>query len=150
MNNEILKEQKVRDSLKKEWLMSGKTVNSPLHIKYKKTRNKVLKMCREAHRNLIQNNCKKTEGDSGKMWKVINKELKSKEKLSITPDFVKVVSADGNTHKIQDKTKIANEMNRQFVEMGANLANKLPPTDANFIDYLPSPNPNHERLVLHS
>ena len=84
------------------------------------------------------------------MWKVINKELKSKEKLSITPDFVKVVSADGNTHKIQDKTKIANEMNRQFVEMGGNLANKLPPTNASFQDYLPSPNPNHERFVLHT
>ena len=41
-------------------------------------------------------------------------------------------------------------MNRQFVEMGAKLANKLPPTDANFADYLPSPNPNHERFVLHT
>ena len=54
--------------------------------------------------------------------------------------------------KIQDKTKIANEMNqnRQFVEMGANLAKRLPPTDANCIDYLPSPNPNHDRFVLHT
>ena len=41
-------------------------------------------------------------------------------------------------------------MNRQFVEMGAKLANKLPPTDAKFADYLPSPNPNHERFVLHT
>ena len=34
--------------------------------------------------------------------------------------------------------------------MGANLTSKLPSTDANFTDYLPSPNPNHERFVLHS
>ena len=48
------------------------------------------------------------------------------------------------------KTEIANEMNKQFVEMGAKLANKLAPTNAKFSDYLPSPNPNHERFVLHT
>ena len=41
-------------------------------------------------------------------------------------------------------------MNGQFVEMGANLAKQLAPSDANFTDYLPSPNPNHERFVLHT
>ena len=84
------------------------------------------------------------------MWKVINNQIKNKSKSETTPDFVKVVAADGNTVKITNKKKIADEMNRQFAEMGANLASKLPPTDANFTDYLPSPNPNHERFVLHS
>ena len=84
------------------------------------------------------------------MWKVINKNLKLKDKPDISPDFVKVVIADGNTEKIQDKTKIANEMNKQFVEMGAKLANKLVPTNAKYSDYLPSPNMNHERFILHT
>ena len=75
---------------------------------------------------MIQNDCKNTKGDSGKMWKVINKTMKTKDKLNITPDFVKVNTAEGSTKKIQDKTKIANEMNKQFVEMGAKLANQLP------------------------
>ena len=148
MTNEILKQRRIRDKLKKDWLKSGKIVNSPLHLNYKRTRNKVLKMCRKAHRSLIQNDCKNTKGDSGKMWKVINKTMKTKDKLNITPDFVKVITAEGSTKKIQDKTKIANEMNRQFVEMGAKLANELPTTDASYTDYLPSPNPNHERFVL--
>ena len=34
--------------------------------------------------------------------------------------------------------------------MGAKLAEQLPSTDANFNDYLPTPNPNHERFVLHT
>ena len=86
-------------------------------------------MCRKAHRNLIQKDCENTNGDSGKMWKVINKNLKSKDKPNISPDFViKVVTAEGNTEKILDKTKIASQMNKQFVEMGVKLANKLAPT----------------------
>ena len=148
MTTEILKEQQVRDNLKKEWIKSGKIVNSPLHVKYKKTRNSVLNVCRKAKRDSIQNDCKETKGDSGKMWKVINKQLKSKNKPNITPDFVKVVTAEGKTTKIQDHKKIANEMNRQFVEMGANLASQLNPTEANYADYLQYPNPNHERFVI--
>ena len=87
MTNEILKEQKIRDKLKKEWIQSGKIPNSPLHINYKRTRNKVLNMCRKAHRKSIQKDCENTNGDSGKMWKVINKNLKLKDKPDVSPDF---------------------------------------------------------------
>ena len=99
MTNEILKEQQIRDKLKKEWIRSGKIPNSLLHVNYKKTRNKVLNMCRKAHRKLIQKDCENTNGDSGKMWKVINKNLKSKDKPKFSPDFVKVVTAVGITRK---------------------------------------------------
>ena len=94
----------------------------------------MLKMYRKAHRKSIQRDCENANGDSGKMWKVINKNLKSKDKPYISPDFVKVVTAEGNTEKIQDKTKIANEMNKQFVEMGAKLA----PSNTNLSDNLPT------------
>ena len=40
-------------------------------------------------------------------------------------------------------------MNKQFCQMGANLAEKLKPATAGFAEYLPFPNPNHERLILH-
>ena len=32
--------------------------------------------------------------------------------------------------------------------MGANLAEKLPTTEVQFSDFLQTPNPNHERLIL--
>ena len=73
MTNEILDKQKLRDKLKKEWIKSGKMANSPVHLKYKKIRNKVVNMCNKAKRAKIQNKCKDANGNSGKMWKVINK-----------------------------------------------------------------------------
>ena len=50
---------------------------------------------------------------------------------------------------MQNKTEIANVMNRQFCEMGANLAEKLSPTEAKFTDNLPTPSPNREKFILH-
>ena len=40
-------------------------------------------------------------------------------------------------------------MNKRFCQMGANLAEKLPSTNVHFSDYLQTPNPNHERFILH-
>ena len=61
---------------------------------------------------MIRKDCNETKGDSGKMWKVINREMKTKDKANIVPDFVKVVTDDGKVKKIQNKTEIANEMNQ--------------------------------------
>ena len=84
-----------------------------------------------------------------KTWKVINKAMKVKPKPAIIPDFVRTGSAaGGNLKKITNKTDIANVVNRQFTEMGAKLAEKLDITEAHFTDYLPNPNPNHERFIL--
>ena len=149
MTNEIRKEQKTRDNLKKQWIKSGHIPNSPVHIAYKRTRNRVVKMVRSARRNTTQKMCEETNGDSGKMWKVIKKTTNSQTKPDIIPDFMRVKTADGNINKIKDKTEIANAMNRQFVNMGANLAEKLNTTETKFTDYLPSPNPNLERFILH-
>ena len=86
MTTEILDKQKFRDKLKKEWIKSGKIANSPVHLKYKKIRNKVVNMCNKAKRAKIQNKCKEANGDSSKMWKVINRTLKLKDKPNTTPD----------------------------------------------------------------
>ena len=106
MSNEIIQKQKVRDKLHKEWIKSGKIPDSPLHKKYKKIRNQLLGMSRKAKRDMIQKNCDDTRGDSGKMWKVINSQIKNKSKSETTPDFVRVVAADGNTVKITNKKKL--------------------------------------------
>ena len=82
--------------------------------------------------------------------KVIRKATNTKPKSNTTPDFIKVRTADGDLKKIQNKSDIANEMNKQFCEMGAKLAEKLDSTYAEFTDYLPNPNPNHERFMLHA
>ena len=148
MTKDILKEQKMRDQLKKIWITSGHAENSPQHLNYKTSRNKVVKMIRIARKTKSLKNCGKAHGDSEKMWKVVKEAADIKSKPNVSPDFIKITTADGNIKKIQNKKEIANEMNKRFCQMGAKLAEKLPSTDANFSDYLPTPNPNHERFIL--
>ena len=56
------------------------------------------------------------------MWEVINQAMHCEPKRDITPNVIKVEAADDDLKKIQVKTWIDNEMNQQFVEMGANAA----------------------------
>ena len=93
--------------------------------------------------------CIDAKGDGEKIWRVIKEATDSKPKPTISPNFIRVKTSDGNLKKIQNKTEIANEMNRQFCQMGANLADKLDHTTINFQEYLPMPNPNHDRIILH-
>ena len=149
MSKEILKVQKERDLLKKKWIGLGHVENSPVHIKFKKCRNKVLGMIRAAKKQKLQKKCEEAKGDSKKLWKVAKNAMNIQPKPNVFPDFVKIPAADGKCEKVENKTEIANTMNRQFAEMGAKLAEKLDSTDAHFSDYLQRPNPNHERLVIH-
>ena len=105
-------------------------------------------MIRIARKEKSLKKCEKAKGDSKKIWKVIKEATDTRPTPNTIPDFVKVQTADGNTKKIQNKTDIANEMNRRFCQMGANLAEKLPTTEVQFSDYLQTPNPNHERFIL--
>ena len=134
---------------RKKWIKSGHTIDSPEHRAYKTVRNRVVKMIRSARKDKSLKGCDEAKGDSGKMWKVIREATNTKPKPNVTPDFIKVKTADDKFRKIQNKTEIADEMNRQFCQMGANLAENLPPTEAHFSDYLQTPNPNHERFILH-
>ena len=135
MTKEILKERKIRDDLKMKFC-KHKIVNSEDHINYKRYRNKVRIMIRDARRKYTLNDCKKAKGSSKKMWKVIKKATNDNPKPSIIPDFVKTKTTNGETRTIKSKKEIANVMNRQFSEMGAKLAEKLDQTDASIFDYL--------------
>ena len=57
-------------------------------------------------------------------------------KPDVIPDFIRTVSASGDLSKVVDKNNIANEMNKEFSNMGANLAEKLETTSAHFSDFL--------------
>ena len=78
-------------------------------------------MIRIARKQKSLKRCEDAKGDSEKMWKVIRDATNTKPKPNITPDFIKVKATDGTVKKIQNRTEIANEMNRQFCEMGAKL-----------------------------
>ena len=137
LTTEIINEGKFRDELQK------KAIESKLPgdwAKFRKSRNKVNKMCRDAKKDHFNKDCEKSNGDSSKMWKSINRAMNKKPKQNTYPDYIETKTADGEIKKVRNKTEIANEMNRQFTQMGSKLANKLGPTNAKFSDYLKSPN----------
>ena len=66
MTNEIIKEGKLRDKLQKK---SVESRNAEDYNKYKKQRNKVNRLVRDAKRKNIKSDCEKCKGNSKKMWK---------------------------------------------------------------------------------
>ena len=148
INRDIIKERKLRDKLRAKWVKSGHVIGSEEHKAFKACRNKVTKMKRVAQKEKLQKQCEEAKGDSGKLWKVARTAMNQKRKHNTTPDFLKVGTAEGEKTKIDDQCDIANEMNKQFTQMGAKLADKLGTTSAKFTDYLEFPNPNRDILIL--
>ncbi len=78
----------------------------------------------------------KARGNGKKVWEVIKDTMgKKKERDSINKIIV-------NDTEIVDNTKIANEFNLHFSNLGPNLCPLIPESEVNFRDYLPPRNPN--------
>ena len=105
MTKEILTEIKNRDNLKKIWIKSGHVQNTPEHVAYKASRNIVVKMTRIAKKQDSLNDCKNAKGDGDKIWKAIRKATNTTGKPNITPNFIKVPTADGGNKKFKIKLK---------------------------------------------
>ena len=140
MTKEILKERKIRDNLKKIYILN-KCRGSDDHKNWTKQRNKVNKLIANAKNKDALKDCEEAKGNSAKMWKAVNKAMNKKPKPNTNPDFVKTRDANGDVVRINCKNEIANVMNKQFTEMGSKLAEKLDTTEKLFSDYLKNPNP---------
>ena len=117
MTKEILDERKIRDNLKKIYILN-KCRGSDDHNNWKKQRNKVNRMIKKAKDEYTAKSCENAKGSSKKMWKVINKAINKKPKPNTVPAFIKTKTTNGTIKRISCKTEIANAMNRQFTEMG--------------------------------
>ena len=148
MSRELLEQQKIRDKFKQKWIKGGKVPNSKEHVAFKKHRNSFTKSVRSAKIKFFEKKCDEANGDSKKMWKVVRSATNQKPKPNVSPNFIKVKTADHTIKKLECDTEIACEMNRQFAGMGAKLADELGDTDAVFTDYLQSPNPNLNRFFI--
>jgi len=148
-DKELINQQKLCEKMKMKWVKSGHVVDSEDHKVYRKCRNKFTKMKRKARKTYLGKKADEANGDSEHMWKVIRTAMNQKPKPNITPDFIFVDKNDKNS-KTEDKTEIANVMNRQLTGMGASLDAKLGQPETTFDQYLKFPNPNHDRLILHA
>ena len=82
ITKEILKKMKGRDKLYRKFLKNDKILNSVHHTSYKKARNEVnraIKLAKDAYFQKQFGNC---NGDTRKMWKVLNNAMKRKSHKS--------------------------------------------------------------------
>ena len=131
---------KGRDKLYKQFVKNDRILNSVHHANYKKARNEVNRMIKKAKDEYFQKQFGNCNGDTRKMWRVLNNAMKRKSKKSKLPNFVTVPSTNGKLSKTNCKQSIANSMNKHFSTIGKKLANKLKSTNTKFSDYLKNPN----------
>ena len=87
----------------------------------------------------------KFKSDIKKTWDMIKEILNKSRTNNFLPNYFVI-----NGSPITDKTTIANEFNKYFVNIGPNLASNIDsPIDKSFTDYLKTPNINsfHFKLV---
>ena len=105
-------------------------------MRYAVYRNKFKTLLRKAEVTYYSEKFKSVVGDIKETWKVIGQVLKNKPKTSMPEFFV------SNGIKIESKQKIINHINDYFINIGNQLALKIPKTSKSYSDYLNSPNPN--------
>ena len=97
--------------------------------KYKKCKNKITALTREAKASYFKENISKSQGNSKSMWNILKK-LLPKCKSSGIPCL------EINGTQIYDFLKISNHFNSFFVNIGKELAAKIPSCTESAIDYL--------------
>ncbi len=106
-----------RDFLKKQAVKSG---SKCAHEAYKKVRNEVVKIVKNAKANYYMQAFSNCEANPKKMWKKVN-ELTNRNAKSTN---INDISDDGNI--VTEPGKIANVFNNFFTDIGPKLAKDLP------------------------
>ena len=137
---------------RKPWLSTGlktsiKTKNK-LYLKsikfpsknniniYKQYRNKLHSILRKSEREYYSDLLKINKYNLAKSWKIIKDVLNKREISQLNNKFVI------NKNVVTDPEIIANSFNSFFVNIGSNLANKIPKIKKNPNDYIFNENPN--------
>jgi hypothetical protein len=120
-------------SCKKKYKLYAKMRKRPTvynKTKYTVYKNKLQNLLRKAQRLYYEEKFKKAAGDMKETWKIIRNILNTKTNQINCQEFLE---ADKS---ISDPAEIANAFNKFFVNIGGDLAKKLPSTTQKFNDYL--------------
>ena len=101
---------------------------------YKIYKNLFEKLKKQSKKLYFQNKLKQYENNIKNTWNVM-KAVIGKSKIC-NDKFPK--SLNINKEEITDKKIIADTFNKFFLNVGSNLANKIPPSSTNFKSYLPN------------
>lgn len=104
--------------------------------RFKVYRNIYNKLIVKAKRLDIQNRINDCNGDSRKMWKIVN-EINNKCRAKPCVSALNIDNIE-----ITDKVQIASEFNNFFSKIGQTIKDSVPPSQKSFRDYLPPPQNN--------
>ena len=131
----------IMKSIRVKYTMYSKVIKSnhrqDLVDKYKKYRNVLTTLLRNAKRNyycdLLQNNMK----DTNKTWAIINELLAGKNRSPRSTEVDRLIKkVHGENMQLTSQSDIVNGFNDFFVNIGPNLADELPNTDVAYGDFL--------------
>ena len=112
--------------------------------KYNKYRKKLEKALFAAKCKFNSDQIRKCQNQSKALWKKINEITQRKTK---TNSFLKKIQLE-NGKFIENSSEIAKELNQYFVQVGPKLAEKLPPSETSFEEYLSSNNSPLESFII--
>ena len=140
-SNYLTKKHWLTEAMKKSIQYKNKLYKHSLKVntnmqthEYKKYKSALKKVLKAAERQHLEDLIKENRSNSRKLW-IILKRIINKTKCGNMPSTFRI----GNENE-SDKGKIANGFNNYFVNIGKDLAKKIPITDINPLDYIKSTN----------
>ena len=135
ITHSIIISAKKKNRLYREYL-TKKTSESKL--KYSRYRNKFTSIIRVAEKAYYANRFEALKANIKETWNLINSIIKCN--LAKKPNVTEI---QVNNHILKEPKEIADKFNEYFVNVGPNLARKIPPlsTSALISDTMPDPNP---------
>ena len=124
----ILKSRRTKNVLYKKFMKNPTKRNKTI---YKRYRNKFNKLTSVAKKQYYDREFSEHKSNLRYLWKLINEVINRNKLKPELPDHFKE-----NETLITDPTEISNKFNEYFINVGPNLATKIPVSDINFSNYL--------------
>ena len=119
----------IRRAQKQRYILYKKTKlkpnNESLCDKYKRYRNLLCRIMRNAEKDFYTRLIEEAEGDQGRAWHVINNLMGRKKKKQSIPD--EIILNDGTV--VEGKNNVHKALNEHFVNVGQELASKISALD---------------------
>ena len=116
-----------KSTLYKKYKKTGTALNKQRFLVYRKTLNRLLNVAEKSHYFEL---FKSASGNLRKTWRLINSLIGGTIFENSPESFI----VDGNI--ITNKSEIADNFNKYFVDIGSRLAASIQPVSAHFSDYL--------------
>ena len=128
MTKGLIKSSKIKQKLYNKYLKNRTLVKKNAYKVYKTMFEKLKRNSKKNHyQNLLESN----QNDPRKTWRIIKHALGKSKKTSLFPNRMVIDTID-----CFDEDKIANHFNEYFVNVGSNLASRIPKAVKHFTDYL--------------